>query len=611
MWKRLLLISVAMVTGFIGLAAFDAYQASRSEAGSVLSATIGAPYCAGQSGGAQYRTFFRAAMAQADTKTRPARTEVAPFGAAIPTAESIANADANPQLTNDLGTLHYAITTAPQAQRFFDQGLRLAYAFNHGEALRAFRKARTLDPSCAMCYWGEALVLGPNINAPMAATSVAPAFEAANNAKAAIDNETQKERALIAALTKRYSQDQNPDRSLLDKAYADAMEAMAASYPDDDQIVLLYVESLMDLQPWDYWNATGTEAKGRAAEMVTLVERVLARSPNHPGAIHFYIHLTESSADPHRAIPYARRLGRLMPGAGHLVHMPFHTFFRVGMYKEAIAANKAAVRADENYIARSAPVGMYPVAYYPHNVHSLMVSAQMAGDGATVIDSAEKLGRIVSDTAAKQVALIQPVKAAPYFAHAQFSDATTIMSLSDPGDDFPYVQGMWRYARAVGLAYAGNVSAAKLEADAIEKLVQDGNFDNLTAFGIPAKETLRIAMHVALGRIAQSQKDWAAAVQHFEAAVALEDTLAYSEPPNWYYPTRQSLGASLALAGDLDEAEKVLRVSLQRWPNNGWALYGLAHIYEQRGNRADARAAKRLFKKAWLGKNDSLTLTRL
>jgi len=240
-----------------------------------------------------------------------------------------------------------------------------------------------------------------------------------------------------------------------------------------------------------------------------------------------------------------------------------------------------------------------------------MVSAQMAGDGATVIDSAEKLGRIVSDTTAKQVALIQPVKAAPYFAHAQFSDATTIMSLTDPGDDLPYVQGMWRYARAVGLAYAGNASAAKLEADAIEKLAQDGNFDNLTAFGIPARETLRIAMHVAHGRIAQSQKDWTAAVQHFEAAVALEDKLAYSEPPNWYYPTRQSLGASLALAGDLDEAEKVLRVSLQRWPNNGWALYGLTHIYEQRGNRADARAAKRLLRKAWLGNSDTLTLTRL
>lgn len=612
MWKRLLLIAVATVTGFIGMAGFDAYQASRSEAGSVLAATIGAPYCTGQRGGAPVRTFFRAAMAQADTNARPPRTEVAPFGAAVPTAESIANADADPKLTSDLGTLHYTITTSsPLAQRFFDQGLRLAYAFNHGEALRAFRKASALDPNCAMCYWGEALVLGPNINAPMDAASVTPAYAAASKAAAAATNQTQKERALIAALTKRYSQDPNADRSVMDKAYADAMQAVAASYPDDDQVVLLYVESLMDLQPWDYWNATGTEAKGRAAEVVALVERVLARSQNHPGAIHFYIHLTESSSDPHRAIPYARRLGRLMPGAGHLVHMPFHTFFRVGMYKEAIAANKEAVRVDERYIARSAPVGMYPVAYYPHNVHSLMVSAQMAGDGATVIASADKLGRIVADDVAKQVALLQPVKSAPYFAHAQFSDAATIMSLSDPGDDFPYVQAMWRYARAVGLAHDGNTNGAKRETDAIEKLLQEGNFENLTAFGIPAKETLQIALHVAQGRIAQATTDWDTAVRHFESAVALEDALAYAEPPNWYYPTRQSLGASLALAGELDEAERVLRASLQRWPNNGWALYGLTKVYEQRGNRADARAAKRLFNKAWLGKTDTLTLTRL
>ena len=228
------------------------------------------------------------------------------------------------------------------------------------------------------------------------------------------------------------------------------MQKVAARYPDDDQIAVLYAESLMDLQPWDYW--AGGAPKGRTEEIVGLLEKVLARAPDHPGAIHYYIHLTEASSDPKRAVPYAQRLGGLMPGAGHVVHMPFHTFFRVGMYKEAVEANRQAVAVDEAYIARSTPVGIYPQGYYPHNVHSLMVSAQMAGEGATVIESADKLGQIVSDAAAKNIAWVQPIKAAPYFAHAQFSDAKTILALPDPGADFPYVQAMWRYARAVGLA---------------------------------------------------------------------------------------------------------------------------------------------------------------
>jgi hypothetical protein len=235
--------------------------------------------------------------------------------------------------------------------------------------------------------------------------------------------------------------------------------------------------------------------------------------------------------------------------------MPFHTFFRVGMYKEAVEANRQAVAVDEAYIARSTPVGIYPQGYYPHNVHSLMVSAQMAGEGATVIDSADKLGQIVSDAAAKNIAWVQPIKAAPYFAHAQFSDAKTILGLADPGADFPYVQAMWRYARAVGLANAGDVAAAQAEVDAIAQLDQANDFADLVAGGVPAKEILRLAQHVARARIAQANKDSANAVKHFELAVGQEDMLAYSEPPYWYYPTRQSLGAALLVAGDLDRAE--------------------------------------------------------
>ena len=240
-----------------------------------------------------------------------------------------------------------------------------------------------------------------------------------------------------------------------------------------------------------------------------------------------------------------------------------------------------------------------------------MVSAQMAGDGATVIESADKLGQIVSDAAAKNIAWVQPIKAAPYLAHAQFSDAKTVLSLADPGADFPYVQAMWHYARGVGLANAGDVIAAQAEVDAIAKLEQANDFADLVAGGVPAREVLRLAQHVARARIAQANKDLAVAIKHFEMAVATEDMLAYSEPPYWYYPVRQSLGGALLLAGDLDKAEEVLRASLVRTPNNGWALFGLMTVYKQRGDEASAQAAKQLLDKAWMGEMRTLNLARL
>jgi len=319
----------------------------------------------------------------------------------------------------------------------------------------------------------------------------------------------------------------------------------------------------------------------------------------------------EASGDPKRALPYAQRLGSVIPGAGHLVHMPFHIFFRVGMFKEAVEANRRAVMADEAFIARSTPIGLYPQAYYPHNVHSLLVSAQMAGDGKTVIEAAQKLEAIVSDAAARNIAWVQPIKAAPYFAHAQFSDAKTILALADPGADFPYVQAMWHYARAVGLARAGDANAAQLEVDAIVRLKASADFSALSAGGVPAKDVLELAQQVASGRIAQAKQDLQGAIEHYTAAVAVEDTLAYSEPPYWYYPTRQSLGAALLLAGNVEKAEQILQTSLLRTPNNGWALFGLMKVYEQRGDTRSARSTQKLLSQAWIGKLDDLHLARL
>lgn len=621
MFTRTVLTTALIGAGLAGAAAFDGYYSEKADP---QLAALDASVCVGARGGAQaWATFFRLAAAQSPASPAvapPPKTEVGPFSRAIAEAAALGQADANPELRKDLGTLHWPITTSVrQAQQYFDQGLRLSFGFNHGEALRAFRKARTLDPECAMCYWGEALVQGPNINAPMTAQAAAPAFEAVTRAQALAANAGPKERALIEALAQRYappaaeaaSAGEIPERARLDRAYADAMKRVAAAYPDDNDIAALTAEALMDLQPWDYWEAGGYTPKGETAQTLALLERVLGKAPNHAGAIHFYIHMTEASSNPGRALPYARRLGSLMPGAGHVVHMPFHTYFRVGMYKEAVEANRKAVRVDEAYIARAAPVGIYPMAYYPHNVHSLMVSAQMAGDGQSALAAAEKLDRIVSTAAAAQVPWVQPIKVAPYFAHAQFSPPQTILALPDPGAELPFVQAMWRYARGVGLARAGEQERAGAEADAIATLNRTHEFADLATGGVPAKNILRLAETVVRGRIAQAAGDHREAVAHFEEAVRLEDSLAYTEPPYWYYPTRQSLGAALLLAGEPERAELVLRSSLARAPNNGWALFALMKSYEQQGDAASSRAIGRKLDRAWLGEREMLDLARL
>lgn len=533
-------------------------------------------------------------------KFAAAKTEVRPFPTDVPARATAAFVA--PPLWDNLGRLHFAVsTTQALAQRYFDQGLNLAYAFNHAEAARAFRQASTLDPDCALCYWGEALVLGPNINAPMDPQANTAALAALTQAQRLAPWASARERALIAALAQRYSSDAAAERATLDAAYAAAMAKVAARFPRDTNIAVLYAEALMDLSPWDYWEAAGARPKGRTAEILTLLEGVLRRQPDHPGAIHFYIHMVEASTNPGRALPYARKLGSLMPGAGHIVHMPFHIFYRVGQYKDAVRANQRAVAADEAYIARARPEGIYPLAYYPHNIHSLMTSAQMAGDGTTAVAAAEKLARVVSVDAGRRIAWVQPILVAPYFAHVQFSPPDTTLALPDPGDELPYIKAMWHYARGVAHAWRGEHAAAQAEADAMLKLAQGSDFSALVDNGVPAPDVIELARHVVLGRIAQSRGNWARARAEFEQAVALEDKLAYTEPPYWYYPVRQSLGAVLLAAGEADEAVAVFRQSLLRAPNNGWALHGLAASYARLGQKDAAAAARRQFAEAWLG----------
>jgi len=540
-----------------------------------------------------------------------ARTEVpqAEMQAASPAA---AFADVDPPLWEGLGGVTYKISTAnASAQSYFDQGLRLTYAFNHSEAQRAFRKAQKLDPDCAMCFWGEALVLGPNINLPMQDDAVAPAFAAAEKARLLAAKATAREQALIAALSTRYARDAKADRVPLDTAYAVAMEKVAAQFPEDNEIAVLFAEAVMDLSPWDYWQPGGHAPNPQSGPIVPTLERVLARNPDHPGAIHYYIHAVEASDRPERAEPYADRLRGAIPGSGHLVHMPSHIYYRVGRYLDALADNKAAATVDEKYLAATnAPMGVYRLGYYPHNVHFVLASAQMAGDGPTVIASAEKLRNLIPDEVARDIAMVQPVKAAPYFAHALFSPSGTVLALPDPGGAIPYVKAMWHYARGIAYVAQGDLAAAKAEANAIAAL-EGGDFALLKAAGVPAQDVLALARTVIEARVAQGQGDKAAAVERFERAASLQDGLPYMEPPYWYYPVRQSLAVALMRAGRLDDAEEQFQRALKRAPANGWSWFGLAQLYRARGNADQAAKLEGEFGKTWIGDRQQLDLSKL
>jgi tetratricopeptide (TPR) repeat protein len=543
------------------------------------------------------------------------KTEVGPAGAAAaakaPAAAPSAK-ESDPPLIQGLGKHSYRITTKSKlAQQYFDQGLRLAWGFNHAEAQRAFRKARQLDPDCAMCFWGEAYVLGPNINVPMDEKAVAPAFAAAQNARALASRATPREQALIEAIAARYAEDPKAERAKLDLAYSGAMARAAERFPDDVDIAAIYAESLMDLSPWDYWEKGGAKLKPAVAPLIPTLERVLARDPEHVGAIHLYIHAVEASADAKRAEPYADRLAKLAPGAGHIVHMPAHIYYRIGRYQDSLATNVVAVKVDEDYIKRFRPEGVYPLAYYPHNVHFVMASAEMSGQAKTAIDAARKLASVVPDEAAREVLLMQPVKAAPYYSHARFSDAKTVLALKDPGADFPYLRAAWRYARGIVQAQAGDAAAAGAELAEIERITATTDFKPFEAWNIPAKDVTRIAAHVLRARIKQAGKDLDGAIKELEAAVALQDALPYMEPPYWYYPVRQSLGALLALKGEHQRARDTFRDSLARSPNNGWALYGLKQTYAAEGRKKEAAEVEKYLARAWSGERKRLDLARL
>ena len=507
-------------------------------------------------------------------------------------------------LFKGMGTFHMPITTRDtDAQRYFDQGMVLAFGFNHAESIRSFRAAQTLDSDCAMCFWGEALATGPNINvtnngkAVMTPEERASARAAIDHALTLVDGVTPKERSWILALDKRYDGQRDTPRDPLDRAWADALADMAGAYPDDMTVASVYAEALMNTMPWDYWGPSG-EAKPDTQAVIESLERVMAAEPEHPLALHLYIHALEASSNVQKAEAAADTLANLVPGSGHLVHMPSHIYFRVGRYQDAALANIRAADIDEAYIAECNAQGFYPALYYPHNIHFLWASATMQGQSELSLKSARRVVENVRVEQVEQFPTIQFFRTVPMLSLVRFARWEEILSEPEPHAPFAFARAIWHYGRGVAYAAMENEDAALNELAAIERL--EPEVDEIFMGNVyPAKNLLAIAKSLLRGEIAFRSGAMAAAVVSFEEAVAMQDALPYTEPPFWYYPTRQSLGAALLAEGRAAEAQLVFEADLEQYPMNGWSLYGLTEALSTQGHTALAEAARLRFEAVW------------
>ena len=500
-----------------------------------------------------------------------------------------------PRLQN-LGGHTFKVTTAnPRAQLFINQGVNLAYGFNHAEAGRAFAEAARLDPNCAMAYWGSALVIGPNINAPMAADDEPRALEFIQKAIALKARVTRRERDYIDALASRYT-GKADDRKSADRAYADAMRALAAKYPSDLDAATMAAEAVMDLVPWGYWTRDGLP-NGGVADAIATLESVLKRHPNHPGALHYSIHLWEPTRTPEKAEAQADRLRPLMPGAGHMVHMPGHIYLRVGRYADAIKANEKAVAADEDYITQCKAQGIYPLPYYPHNIHFIWFGATMTGQSAMAIDAARKIARVVPIDAVKDEPLLQSFHVVQYYALVRFQKWEEILAEPAPAHDTSFTRGIWHYARGTASVALGKLDDAQRELDAIETILKGEKWAEFKLH--TAQPILAIASAVLSGELAAKRGDVDRALLHLERGVRLEDALVYTEPPDWHASVRLSLAAALMQAGRASEAEIVYWQDLERNRGNGWALFGVLKALEAQGKGNEAAAVEKRFEKAW------------
>lgn len=506
---------------------------------------------------------------------------------------------------------HPVSTSEPLAQRYFDQGMVLAYGFNHAEAARSFQQAQILDPNCAMAYWGEAWVLGPNINAPMPPEAVAPAWKALQKALEKFGHASPRERDYILALAARYTAEPIGDRAPLDKAFADAMRTVAHKYPDDYDAQVIFAEAVMDTSPWHYWDDDGRPLEF-TPEILTTLERVLARAPNHPQACHLYIHAVEKT-HPEWAEACADRLDGLCPGAGHLVHMPSHIYIRLGRYADAVDVNEMAAEADTNYAAQCHAQGLYPVAYMQHNHHFIWFGACMQGRSVRAAEAACHMADHADQQLMRQPSfeVVQHFWLIPLYSMLRFGEWEQILHESPPADDLKYPLGIWHYAQGMARLRRGDPAKAKEHLAELSRRAADEELSKVVIWeNNTARQLVQIAEQVLAGEIAATEKNFDAAITHLQKAVAIEDSLVYEEPQSWYAPTRLTLGAILLEAGRAADAEHAFRGDLVKYPNNGWALFGLQQALAAQGRADQAAAVAAEFAEAWKHADVKLTSAR-
>ncbi len=507
-------------------------------------------------------------------------------------------------LYDNLGSHSNTITVSdPASQDYFNQGLRLLYAFNHTESARAFAEGEWIDSTCAMCAWGIALALSPNINDPADSARMAGAYQAIQRAVQRMGAVSDREQGYIRAMAARFAPVPSADRAALDTAYANGMRTVADQYPDDSDAQVLYADALMNLSPWYYWESDGSP-RPATLEILDRLERAMALAPQNPGACHLFIHAVEAH-DPRRAVDCAERLAALMPGAGHIVHMPGHIYIRVGRYVDAIEQNKHAVHADESFLEgpHITRRGIYPQGYYPHNYHFMGFAASMAGQSETAIYAARQVAEKLSPEVALEIGWLEAVTPFLYWTLVTFSRWDEILAEPMPVPQLRFAAGQAYYARGMAYAAKEQFDDALAALDSVTAIAESWpENDNKTA--------LLIAQHALAGEIALRDGEAERAVGRFRLAVELEDQLTYNEPPTWYYPMRQSLGKALLAAGDPEQAERVYRDDLSRFPDNGWSLYGLYLALSEQGKAGEADSIKERFDEAWASADVELTASR-
>jgi tetratricopeptide (TPR) repeat protein len=502
------------------------------------------------------------------------------------------------QLIPGLGPMHHPVSTKNrQAQQFFDQGLNLIYGFNHDEARRSFQRAAELDPKLAMAWWGVALTLGPNYNLPVDPEREKAGYDAAQKAVSLRENASEPERAYIDAVAVRYSNDPNADLHALDRAYRDAMRKVAERYPDDLDAATLYAESMMNLNPWKLWSADGKPAEG-TDEIVSVLESVLKRDPNHLGANHYYIHAVEASSHPERALPSAERLGKLAPAAGHLVHMPAHIYSRVGDHPASAHCNEQAMAADKKYLSQTREQGVYPMMYYSHNMHFLAFAASMRGNFPEAKEAAAKLVTNVMP-GVKMMPPLEGFLPTPMIVLNAFERWNDLVRFPAPNPEFKITTAIWHSLRGVAYAQLGKTAEAEKDQaafrDTAGKIPADTMYDQLNTTGA----VFKIHEHLLAAAITQSRKDSKSALDELNQAVVAEDALNYSEPPAWYPPVRPTLGRLFLATNQATEAEKVFRADLEKNPRDGRALGGLRDSLKAQNRDYEAEQIDQQYRAAW------------